>query len=76
MKDEGGRMKDEVKAGLLFFILHPSAFILHQCAADDLSSARESHSSARRSDTAGRRLLASGSCCRLRVRLDGFGAGR
>jgi hypothetical protein len=32
-KDEGGRMKDEVKAVLLSFILHPSAFILYLAGA-------------------------------------------
>src|SRR5207237_7867050 len=29
LKDEGGRMKDEVKAEL--FLLHPSSFRLHPC---------------------------------------------
>jgi cytochrome b561 len=35
-KDEGGRMRDEIKAACIHFILHPSAFILalvHPAAA-------------------------------------------
>jgi hypothetical protein len=29
MKDEGGRMKDEVKASCLYFLLPTSSFLLH-----------------------------------------------